>query len=71
MPKRRRAPPYLPPEAPIPRVGEIVYLSSSSAWVVFSVIHEWRAEHELRVEVWLERLGSARSQRPVGYVLTQ
>jgi hypothetical protein len=71
LPGRRRAPRHLPPDAPMPRVGEIVYLSSSSAWLVVSVIHEWRNLRELRVEIWLEHVGAARLRRPLGSELTQ
>jgi hypothetical protein len=71
LPKRRRAPLYLPPEAPLPRRGEVIYLSSSSAWGVTLVIHEWRAPAELRIEVWIEHVGSARNARPSGFMLTQ
>lgn len=71
LPQRRRAPHPLPVGAPIPRVGEVVYLSSTSAWGVYMVIHEWRGPARLRVEVWLEHVGSARARRPSGFELTQ
>lgn len=71
LPKRRRAPGHLPPEAPLPRTGEYVYLSSSSAWQVMSVIHEWRSEVDLHIECWLEYVGSARHRRPAAFALTQ
>jgi hypothetical protein len=71
LPARRRAPRYLPPTAPLPRQGEVIYLSSSSAWGVTMVIHEWRAPDELHIEVWLEHVGSSRHARPTGFTLTQ
>jgi hypothetical protein len=71
LPKRRRAPPYLPPGVPLPRVGEVIYLSSTSAWGVELVVHEWRTPTELRIEVWLTHVGSARHLRPPGFSLTQ
>lgn len=71
LPKRRRAPQYLPPNAPLPRKGEVIYLSSTSAWGVNLVIHEWRSPVELRVEIWLEHIGAARFGRPSGFALTQ
>lgn len=71
LPRRRRAPPYLPANAPLPRKGEVIYLSSSSAWRVSLVIHEWRSPIDLHVEVWIEHIGAARLARPPGFVLTQ
>ncbi len=71
MPKRRRAPRFLPLTAPLPRMGEVVYLSSSSAWQVDLVIHEWRSPVELRVELWLVWIGNARHARQPGFELTQ
>ena len=71
LPKRRRAPVYLPADVPLPRQGEIVYLSSSSAWVVLSVIHEWRSHEHLRVEIWIEHVSGSRHARPPGFALTQ
>ena len=71
LPKRRRAPDCYGAGLPVPRMGEIVYLSSSSAWLVIMVIHEWRGAGLLRVEVWLEHVGGARLARPPGFALTQ
>lgn len=71
LPKRRRAPRFLPPDVPLPRVGEVIYLSSSSAWVVRMLIHEWRSASDLRIELWLEWIGSARHARTAGFSLTQ
>lgn len=71
LPKRRRAPQYLPPTVPLPRQGEVIYLSSSSAWTVELVIHEWRSPTDLRIEVWITHLGGARERRPTGFSLTQ
>jgi len=71
LPKRRRAPKRLPADVPLPRIGEVVYLSSTSAWKVLLLIHEWRAVDRLRIEVWLEHVGGARDYRPAGFELTQ
>lgn len=71
LPKRRRAPEYLPPSAPLPRIGELIYLSSSSAWGVELVIHEWLSPVDLHIEVWITHIGSSRSRRPDGFALTQ
>lgn len=71
LPKRRRAPTTLPTHAPLPRQGEVIYLSSSSAWGVELVIHEWLSPVDLRVEVWITHVGSSRQRRPTGFQLTQ
>jgi hypothetical protein len=71
LPKRRRAPNPLPPNAPLPRTGEVLYLSSSSAWAVEQVIHEWRSPVDLRIELWLTHVGSSRHGRPTGFAITQ
>lgn len=71
LPKRRRAPQWLPLTAPLPRQGEVIYLSSSSAWGVEMVIHEWRSPQDLRVEIWITYVGSSRHRRPTGFALTQ
>jgi hypothetical protein len=71
LPKRRRAPAHMPPNAPIPRQGEVIYLSSTSAWGVAMVIYVWQSPAELRVEVWLEHVSGALHARPTGFALTQ
>ncbi len=71
LPVRRRAPQFLPRDVPMPRTGEVIYLSSTSAWVVRMVIHEWRTAFDLRIELWLEWVGSARHARAPGFTLTQ
>jgi hypothetical protein len=72
MPKRRRAPSYLPLLAPLPRRGETVYLSSTSAWLVEHVIHEWLTPIDLRIEVWLTfAAGAARHDRHPDFAMTQ
>lgn len=71
LPRRRRAPTVLPPHAPMPSRGDVIYLSSSSAWGVRVVVHEWRSPIDLRVQVWLEYMGDARYPRPPGFELTQ
>lgn len=70
-PKRRRAPAVLPDNVPLPRVGEFVYLSSSSAWIVRRVVHEWRSAVDLRIELWLDWAGSARAVRHADFSVTQ
>lgn len=71
LPKRRRAPHFLPVNAPLPRRGEVIYLSSSSAWKVELVIHEWRSPVDLHVQVWITHIGAALHKRPPGFQLTQ
>lgn len=71
LPKRRCVPTCLSPDVPLPRRGEIVYLSSSSAWGVAMVIHEWRSPTHLCIEVWLEHVSGSRHTRPTGFMLTQ
>jgi hypothetical protein len=71
MPKRRRAPVNLPAQAPLPRVGEFVYLSSTSGWVVTHLVHEWRSAHDLRIEIWLDHVGGARDARHPHFQMTQ
>jgi len=70
-PKRRRAPHTLPEGAPLPRVGDFIYLASTSAWVVRRVVHDWRSPCELKIEVWLDWMGNARYARHVDFALTQ
>lgn len=71
LPKRRRAPHLLPRDVPIPVTGDVLYLSSSSAWLVRMRIYEWRSAHDLRIELWMEWVGSARHARAPGFALTQ
>lgn len=71
LPERRRAPQYLPLSAPLPRQGEVIYLSSSSAWGVELVVHEWRSPVDLRIEVWITHVGTSRQRRQPGFELTQ
>lgn len=52
-----------PKGAPFPRVGEVIYLTSTSAWVVKIMIHEFVPGGALRHEAWLEWIGSARHGR--------
>jgi hypothetical protein len=71
LPKRIQVPKHHPAHAPVPRQGEVIYLSSASAWGVDGVIHEWRHNAtELHVEVWLMHV-SSRHGRPSGFMLTQ
>lgn len=71
LPQRRRTPQFLPLNAPLPRKGDVIYLSSTSAWGVELVIHEWRSPDDLRIEVWLAYVGCARCGRRPGFELTQ
>lgn len=71
LPGRRRAPEHLPLSAPIPRRGDVIYLSSSSAWGVELVIYEWLNPTELHVQLWLAYVGDARAKRPPGFSRTQ
>jgi len=54
----------LPAGAPVPHRGDVVYLTSTSAWGVSLVVHEWLAGGRLRIEVWLEYVGAGRETRP-------
>jgi hypothetical protein len=58
LPRRRRAPERLPPNVPVPRMGDIVYLARTSAWGVTAVVHDWVAPDELRIEIWLNHIGT-------------
>lgn len=58
LPHHCVAPTNLHPSVPLPRQGEVVYLSPNSAWGVQLVVHEWKAPTSLRVEVWLEHVAS-------------
>lgn len=69
LPKRRRAPAQLPRTAPVPRQGEVIYLSPTSAWGVAMVVHEWKATDELHVQVWLTYVNSSLKHRPSGFTL--
>ena len=71
VPKRRRAPQFLPPNAPLPRIGEVIHLSSTSAWRVSLVLHEWHTPKDLHVQVWLDWIGPAHMQRPAEFAMTQ
>ena len=70
LPDYRAAPTMLPLNAPVPRIGEIIYLSSTSAWMVYMVIHEYLSANELHIEVWIDWVGAARHMRPEGAKLT-
>ena len=54
--------PAWPAGVPWPRVGEVLYLSSTTAWAVCFVIHEF-VHGALRTEVWLEWVGASRHVR--------
>jgi hypothetical protein len=67
LPKRRRAPESLPPNVPVPRQGDVIYLSRSSAWGVEVVVYDWLAPDELRIEVWLKHVGTAQQLKESGF----
>ena len=71
LPRRSRAPQYLPVNAPLPRKGEIIYLTSTSAWGVHGVVHEWIAHDELRITVFIEPLGRTHHVGRPEFALTQ
>ena len=64
LPKRRRTPRMLPITAPLPRIGEVLYLTSTSAWRVVMVVHEWLAPDHLTIVVWLTHAGSTHHTTP-------
>ena len=57
-----QAMPTWPAGAPVPQSGEVIYLTSTSAWAVRIVIHEFM-RGGLRTEVHLEWIGAARHLR--------
>lgn len=71
LPRRPRAPSLLPPEVPRPQRGDVVYLSSSSAWGVELVVYDWHSPVDLLLEVWLTHVGSSRARRATGFGVTQ
>lgn len=71
LPKRRLAPSRLPAQMPVPRQGDVIYLSSTSTWGVEMVIYQWTAPDQLRIEVWLSHVTSSLHARPSGFSLTQ
>ncbi len=54
--------PTWPASAPAPRTGEVVYLTSTTAWAVRIVVHEL-VHGCLRTEVWLDWIGASRHAR--------
>jgi hypothetical protein len=56
----------LPDGAPLPRTGDVLYLSSTSAWGVSMVIHERLTRDFTRIEVWLSHVGASRHSREPG-----
>ena len=71
LPRRRRAPLFLPMTAPLPRIGEVIYLTSTSAWGVRLVVHEWLAPDDLHVIVWVEHVGATHHAGRAGFAVTQ
>lgn len=71
LPSRARWPDCLPGNAPLPRQGDLIYLSSTSAWGVEAVIHEWRTPQDLRIEVWLHHLGATHHTTRPDFATTQ
>lgn len=68
LPRRPTLPQCLTP-ATMPRVGECVYLSRTSVWVVAMVIHTWPTPTHQRIECWLERVHGRGHVRPEGAAL--
>lgn len=60
LPKFGTVPKTMPAGSQLPRVGEVIYLTSASAWVVSIVIHEIVAGGGVRVELWIDWIGAAR-----------
>lgn len=54
--------PTWPAGAPMPHVGEVIYLTSTSAWAVRIVIHEFM-HGSVRTEIHLVWIGPARHLR--------
>jgi len=71
LPEHRQAPDLLPQGAPMPRVGEVICLNSTSCWAVTLVIHEWRTPTSLCIQVWLEFLGTSRVMRNPNFTVAQ
>lgn len=71
LPKRRRAPQFLPPHVPLPRQGEVIYLSSTSAWHVRNVLHEWLSPEYLHVTVLIEYQGQTHHVSRPDFAVTQ
>ena len=65
LPQGQPVPTLWPRGAPLPRDGEVIYLTSTSAWVVRMVIHEFLPGGALRHELWIEWVGAARHCRHV------
>ena len=64
--------PKWPAGVPAPRKGEVIYVTSTSAWAVSLVIHEIiYGGGGVRVEVWLEWVGTAHHRRDAECNLTQ
>lgn len=70
MPLPRRAPRYLPPAGPLPRHGDVIYLTSTSAWQVKRVVHEALNQREFCIHVVIEHIGSTH-HREGAFSLTQ
>lgn len=70
LPKRQRAPTLLPLEV-LPKVGDVVYLSSTSAWGVELVVHEWLSPFDLSIQVWITHVGPSHARRITGFGVTQ
>jgi hypothetical protein len=63
LPDGQQVPNSMPPGSTLPRTGDVIYLTSTSAWAVRAVIHELLPGARVRIEVWLEWVGSARHRR--------
>ena len=63
--------PKWPAGVPAPRMGEVIYVTSTSAWAVSLVIHEIINGGGMRVEVWLEWVGPVHHRRDAECNFTQ
>lgn len=54
----------VPAGMPLPKKGDVLYLSSTSAWAVSLVVHEWLLGGRRRVLFYIEHVGASRTSRP-------
>lgn len=70
LPRRQRAPEHLHPDIPLPRQGDVIYLSPRSAWGVQLVVFDWPRPGEMRVEIWLQHVATTHG-RPNAFPVMQ
>lgn len=56
LPRSAALPTHLTGQAPLPRVGDVVYLAPRSAWGVQLVVFDWSARDSVTIEVWLQHI---------------